>query len=112
MLSLNVKSELRFLRLHETYKELRLKFVVQVIRQNGFSPGPVSHIRLSPQEDEAGEGAGGSALEGLLGGHPDKQPGQGSAQRQPDHPVAGQNLQHVILFCCWFWTLVWFCSYC
>lgn len=42
------------------------------------------------QEDEAGEGAGGSALEDLLGRGPHEQPGQSLAERQQDHSVTGE----------------------
>lgn len=42
------------------------------------------------QEDEAGEGAGSSALEDLLGRHPDERPEQGAAERQQAHTVTGK----------------------
>lgn len=50
-----------------------------------------SDLLTSPceQEDEAGEGAGGSALENQLGRHSDEQHDQSSEEQQQNHTVTG-----------------------
>lgn len=59
---------------------------------------------VSLQEDEAGEGAGGSALEDLLGRHTDEQPAQSAAQRQQAHAVPGQRTHFSSVRCVRFVT--------